>query len=207
MNSCGKCSLCHMARLKLTCKNMFSWFLDFSRNFWSMDLNGSLLSEGSWTFFKEGKHWQEKQKKRQVACGVRVLSCVIGITSQNMQQLNDSSHCHSNPVRDMAESHCRLRCTKIRIKCFLKEWAHVKKSNVPRWKQVPRLASCARPETRSVFLWRTSCCSQSPLYPTDSQLWNKRPFAQHSPHKPRSVHRQNIPIKTVKRTFILNKLR
>lgn len=110
MNYRGKCSLCHKVTLNLTCKNVFSWFLDFSRNFWSMDLNGSLLREGSWTFFKEGKHWWEKQKEMQGVCGGRILSCVIRITSQNMQQLDDSSRCHSNSVRDMAQSHCRLGC-------------------------------------------------------------------------------------------------
>lgn len=40
-----------------TWRKALSWVLLLSKNFWSMDLKGSLLSDGSWSFFNDGKHW------------------------------------------------------------------------------------------------------------------------------------------------------
>lgn len=45
-----------------TCRKALSCVLLLSKNFWSMDLKGSLLSDGNWSFFKDGKHWNRQSE-------------------------------------------------------------------------------------------------------------------------------------------------
>lgn len=60
---CGKHEHEGRASWVTTWRKALSWVLLLSRNFWSMDLNGSLLSEGNCNFFNDGKHWEEKKNK------------------------------------------------------------------------------------------------------------------------------------------------
>lgn len=49
---------------RFTWRKALSCVLLLSRNFWSMDLKGSLLRDGSCSFFSDGKHWGGPERER-----------------------------------------------------------------------------------------------------------------------------------------------
>lgn len=84
INNCGDIKA-HLQR----CVQLVFGFL---KKFLVNGLEWQFTERGQLKLLQRGKALvRETERKRQVVCGVRVLSCVICITSQIMQRLGESS--------------------------------------------------------------------------------------------------------------------